>query len=160
MKTLVAYFSAGGTTARVAGEIASAVGGDLFEIRPQTPYSVADLDWTDKHSRSSVEMNDSGCRPLLAESVGDLSAYDTVFIGFPIWWYTEPRIVDTFIDEAHLSGKTVIPFATSGGSGISDRKLRAAIDAEFKEGLCISGYSGSSRNEERIRSWLTESGLL
>ena len=153
MKTLVAYFSAGGTTARVAGEIASAVGGDLFEIRPQTPYSVADLDWTDKHSRSSVEMNDSGCRPPLAESVGDLSAYDTVFIGFPIWWYTEPRIVDTFIDEAHLSRKTVIPFATSGGSGISGAEKRMKTlcpEAHWKPGRLLNGGRATFWAEEAV----------
>ena len=117
-KTLVAYFSASGTTARAAREIADAVGADLYEIRPAEPYSSADLNWMDKKSRSTVEMNDPACRPAIAEPVRDMDQYDTVFVGFPIWWYVEPRIVDTFLERYDLSGKTVIPFATSGGSGI------------------------------------------
>ena len=117
-KTLVAYFSATGTTARAAREIADAVGADLYEIRPAEPYSSADLNWMDKKSRSTVEMNDPACRPAIAEPVRDMDQYDTVFVGFPIWWYVEPRIVDTFLERYDLSGKTVIPFATSGGSGI------------------------------------------
>ncbi len=117
-KTLVAYFSASGTTARAAREIADAVGADLYEIRPAEPYSSADLNWMDKKSRSTVEMNDPACRPAIAEPVRDMDQYDTVFVGFPIWWYVEPRIIDTFLERYDLSGKTVIPFATSGGSGI------------------------------------------
>ena len=117
-KTLVAYFSASGTTARAAREIADAVGADLYEIRPAEPYSSADLNWMDKKSRSTVEMNDPACRPAIAEPVRDMDQYDTVFVGFPIWWYVEPRIIDTFLERHDLSGKTVIPFATSGGSGI------------------------------------------
>ena len=117
-KTLVAYFSASGTTARAAREIADAVGADLYEIRPAEPYSSADLNWMDKKSRSTVEMNDPACRPAIAEPVRDMDQYDTVFVGFPIWWYVEPRIVDTFLERYELSGKTVIPCATSGGSGI------------------------------------------
>ena len=117
-KTLVAYFSASGTTARAAREIADAVGADLYEIRPAEPYSSADLNWMDKKSRSTVEMNDPASRPAIADPVRDMAQYDTVFVGFPIWWYVEPRIIDTFLERYDLSGKTVIPFATSGGSGI------------------------------------------
>ena len=117
-KTLVAYFSASGTTARAAREIPDAVGADLYEIRPAEPYSSADLNCMDKKSRSTVEMNDPACRPAIAEPVRDMDQYDTVFVGFPIWWYVEPRIIDTFLERYDLSGKTVIPFATSGGSGI------------------------------------------
>ena len=117
-KTLVAYFSASGVTARAAKEIADAVGADLYEIAPAQLYTAADLDWTDKKSRSTVEMNDPGCRPEIAGTVGDMDRYDTVFVGFPVWWYVEPRIVDTFLESYDFTGKTMIPFATSGGSGI------------------------------------------
>lgn len=116
---MVAYFSASGVTARVAEEIANATGGDLYEIRPAEPYSSADLDWTDKKSRSTIEMNDPACRPAIAAPAVDINQYETVFVGFPIWWYVEPRIVDTFLENHDFSGKTVIPFATSGGSSIS-----------------------------------------
>ena len=126
-KILVAYFSASGVTARAAREIAEAVGGDLFEIRPAEPYTAADLNWMDKRSRSSVEMNDPASRPALAEPAPELSGYDTVFLGFPIWWYVEPRIVDTFLESYDFSGKTLIPFATSGGSGIS--KAEKSLEA-------------------------------
>ena len=126
-KILVAYFSASGVTARAAREIAEAVGGDLFEIRPAEPYTAADLNWMDKRSRSSVEMNDPASRPALAEPAPELSGYDTVFLGFPIWWYVEPRIVDTFLESGDFTGKTLLPFATSGGSGIggAEKNLRA-----------------------------------
>ena len=123
-KILVAYFSASGTTARVAEEIASAIGADLYEICPEVPYSSADLNWMDKKSRSSVEMNDPSSRPAIAAPVQDMEQYDTVFIGFPVWWYVEPRIVDTFLESYDFSGKTLIPFATSGGSGI-EQALRS-----------------------------------
>ena len=126
-KILVAYFSASGVTARAAREIAEAVGGDLFEIRPAEPYTAADLDWMNKRSRSSVEMNDPAARPALAERPEGLERYDTVFLGFPIWWYVEPRIVNTFLESGDFAGKTLIPFATSGGSGIAgaEKDLRA-----------------------------------
>ena len=123
-KVLVAYFSASGVTARAAKEIAQSVGGDLYEIRPAQPYTKADLDWTNKQSRSSLEMNDPASRPAIAEPAADLAQYDTVFLGFPIWWYVEPRIVDTFLESYDFSGKTLIPFATSGGSGISGLEAR------------------------------------
>src|SRR5699024_2922324 len=116
---LVAYFSASGVTAKAAEAIAKAVGGELYEIIPQAPYTSADLNWKDKHSRSSTEMQDEQSRPALAAPVRDLSEYDTVFVGFPIWWGVEPRVVDTFLDSRDLTGKTVIPFATSGGSGMA-----------------------------------------
>lgn len=117
-KILVAYFSPTGTTKRAAQDIAKALEADLYEIRPKTPYTSGDLNWMDKHSRSTVEMNDPASRPAMAGDVPDVSGYDTVFLGFPIWWYVEPKIVDTFLESCDLSGKRVIPFATSGGSGI------------------------------------------
>ena len=115
---MIAYFSASGVTARAAKQIADAVGADLYEIRPEQPYSSADLDWTNKKSRSTVEMNDPNCRPVIASSVQDMDQYDTIMVGFPIWWYVEPRIVDTFLESYDFSGKTIVPFCTSGSSGI------------------------------------------
>ena len=119
-KILVAYFSAGGATAAAARAVASAVGGELYEIKPAVPYTAADLDWNDSRSRSSVEMNDESCRPAIAGELPDLGQCDAVFLGFPIWWYVEPRIVDTFLDGCDTAGKALIPFATSGGSGIAN----------------------------------------
>ena len=141
-RALIVYFSASGTTARVARKIADATGADLYEIRPAQPYTEADLDWTDKKSRSTVEMNDRSCRPAMAEPVPDMSQYDTILVGFPIWWYVEPRIVDTFLDSCDLSGKTVIPFATSGGSGIdrAESNLRSNYPrANWGRGRILNG---------------------
>ena len=140
-KTLVAYFSASGVTARAAREIAEAVGADLYEICPAEPYTDADLNWTDKKSRSTVEMNDTACRPAIAEPVANMEQYDTVFLGFPIWWYVEPRIVDTFLESYDFSGKTVIPFAPSGGSGIgkAEKSLpQHCPKASWKRGKLIN----------------------
>lgn len=117
-KKLVAYFSASGVTKVAAKRLAKASGADLFEIKPQTPYTRADLDWTNKKSRSSVEMNDPNSRPEIAEKVSNMDNYDTVFIGFPIWWYVAPTIINTFVESYDFSGKTIVPFATSGGSGM------------------------------------------
>lgn len=119
-KVLVAYFSASGVTAQVAERLAKGTGADLFEIEPEIPYTDEDLDWQDKGSRSSVEMSDRGCRPAIRSKVGDMSQYHVVFIGFPVWWYREPSIIDTFMEAYDFSGKTVVPFATSGGSPIGD----------------------------------------
>ena len=121
---LVAYFSASGVTERAAREIAAATGGDLYEIAPAVPYTERDLDWTDKKSRSTVEMQDDANRPAIKGAAADIGKYDTVFIGFPVWWYVEPRIVDTFLESYDFSGKTLIPFATSGGSGIAGAEQR------------------------------------
>lgn len=117
-KKLVAYFSASGVTAQVAGKLAEAVGADLFEIAPKVPYTKADLDWTNARSRSTVEMKEPGSRPALAAQLPNAADYDTVYVGFPIWWYVAPTIVNTFLESIDLSGKTVVPFATSGGSGM------------------------------------------
>ena len=117
-KILVAYFSASGETAKLAKTIAGVVNGDLFEIAPEVPYTAADLDWMDKGSRSTVEMNDDNSRPAIAGKVADMAQYDTVFVGFPIWWYQAPRIIETFLESYDFAGKTMIPFATSGSSGM------------------------------------------
>ena len=140
-KTLIAYFSASGVTARAAKEMADAVGADLYEIRPAEPYSSADLDWTDKKSRSILEMNDPACRPAIGGPAAALDSYDTVFLGFPVWWYVQPRIIDTFLENYDFSGKTVIPFATSGGSGIgqAEHSLRARCPkAGWKPGKLVN----------------------
>ena len=117
-KKLVSYFSAGGVTKKVTERLAAAAGADLFEIEPAVPYTVADLDWTNKKSRSSVEMNDPSSRPEIARRLDSLEEYDTVFLGFPIWWYVAPTIINTFLESYDFAGKTIIPFATSGGSGL------------------------------------------
>ena len=152
MSTLVAYFSATGTTARAAKTLAEAVGADLFEIVPEQPYSAADLDWRDKNSRSTHEMNDEACRPAVASRVGNMDAYDTVFVGFPIWWYVEPRIVDTFLEAHDFAGKTIVPFATSGGSGLGkapQRMASLAPGATVLEGRPLNGNPGASE----LRAW-------
>lgn len=119
-KVLVTYFSASGVTAKTANKLAKEVDGDVFEIEPKKKYTSADLNWMDKKSRSSVEMNDPASRPEIAKQVENMDMYDTVLVGFPIWWYVEPKIIDTFLDSYDFSGKKVIPFATSGGSGIEN----------------------------------------
>ena len=139
---LIAYFSASGVTARVAKEMADAVGAGLFEIKPVHPYTADDLNWRDRNSRSSVEMNDPNCRPAIAQPVENIDRYETVMIGFPIWWYVEPRIVDTFLESGDFSGKTVIPFATSGGSDIgrAEKSLKEHCpNAKWKKGRLLNG---------------------
>ena len=154
-KTLVAYFSASGVTARAAKEVAAAVGADLYEIRPEQPYTAADLDWMDKRSRSTLEMNDPACRPAIAEPVEQMEQYDTVFVGFPVWWYVEPRIVDTFLESYDFSGKTLIPFATSGGSGISraEKSLEEHCpDAVWKKGQLLNGSGAAEWAARAVKS--------
>ena len=151
-KTLIAYFSTSGVTARVAREMAQAVDADLYEIRPEQPYTSADLDWMDKRSRSTLEMNDPASRPAIAQAVENMAQYDTVLVGFPIWWYVEPRIVDTFLESYDFSGKTGTPFATSGGSGIgkAEENLRAHCPgAVWKKGQLLNG-SGAADWAKRV----------
>ena len=151
-KTMVAFFSASGTTGRVAADLASAIGADLYEIVPEVPYSNADLNWNDKGSRSSREMADDAARPALAGDVPDTSAYDVVFVGFPIWWYVEPRVVDTFLEATDLTGKTVVPFATSGGSGVGravSRIRSIASGANVVEGELLNGRP----SQAKLASW-------
>lgn len=150
-KTLVAYFSATGTTAEAARKLAGVTGGELFEMAPATPYTDADLDWHDKQSRSSVEMNDPKSRPALKNKKENMAAYEVVYIGYPIWWGVAPTIVKTFIESHDLKGKTVIPFATSGGSGI-DRSITdlktTYPDLDWKESRLLNRM-----NEKTIREW-------
>ena len=152
-KALVAYFSASGVTAKAAEEIAAADGADLFEIRPAVPYTAEDLDWRNRQSRSSLEMADPDCRPAIAEGVGNIAAYDTVFVGFPIWWGREPSVVDTFLESCDFTGKRIIPFCTSGGSGIG--KTAERIRSLVGEGVCVDEGRriGGDMSEEDLKLW-------
>lgn len=124
-RKLVAYFSASGVTAKVAEKLSEAIGADLYAIEPEVPYTKADLDWMDKKSRSTIEMNNPASRPAIAGKRDNMNDYDTVFVGFPIWWYVAPTIINTFLESYDLTGKAIIPFATSGGSdmGKTNEKL-------------------------------------
>ena len=136
-KKLVAFFSASGNTARLAKNLAEAAGADLYEIRPAVPYTSEDLNWQNKQSRSSVEMNDKSSRPELADKNADIAAYDTIYVGFPVWWYIAPTIINTFLESYDFSGRKIILFATSGGSGFGKavQNLKpSAPNAEIIEG--------------------------
>ena len=151
-KTLVAYFSASGVTRNAAELVARAAGADLYEICPAEPYTAADLNWRDKNSRSSREMRDKSSRPALADHPVNLQEYDTVLLGFPIWWYVEPRIVDTFLESYDFAGKTMIPFATSGGSDIrkAEKSLKEHCPAaSWKGGQLLNG-SGAADWAQRV----------
>ena len=157
-KVLVAYFSATGHTRTIAEYLQTALDADLYEIVPQEPYTAADLDWMDKKSRSTVEMNDPKSRPAIAGKAANMAQYDTVFVGFPIWWYQAPRIIETFLESYDFSGKTVIPFATSGGSGMGGEDiLKAACSKETK---WLPGKRLSSRESAvSVQKWVESLGL-
>lgn len=141
-KTLIAYFSVSGVTAKAAAILANAVAGDLYEIKPEIPYTPEDLNWQDKNSRSSLEMKDPISRPKLADRDANIAAYDRIFLGFPIWWYTAPKIIRTFLESYDFSGKTIILFATSGGSGLGKtaKDLSSSCpDSIMKEGGLMNG---------------------
>lgn len=143
-KTLVAYFSATGTTKQVAEKIAKATGGDLYAIEPTETYTDADLNWRDKKSRSTIEMNDPASRPAMKNTPVDMAQYDTVYVGFPIWWYVAPRIINTFVEKFDLSGKVLIPFATSGSSDIENSvvELRKQYpNLNWQDGKLLNGAS-------------------
>ena len=157
-KKLVVYFSASGTTAAVAKTLAEAADADLYEIKPQVPYTRTDLDWTNKKSRSSVEMNDKSFRPALADRNAPVEDCDIVFLGFPIWWYTAPTIVNTFLESYDFTGKTIILFATSGGSGLgksaSDLKA-SAPGAVIRDGKLLNGR----QTKAALASWVNSLSL-
>ena len=158
-KVLVAYFSASGETAKLAKTIAGVTGGDLFEIAPEQRYTAADLNWNDKKSRSTIEMTDDSSRPAIASRVADMAQYDAVFVGFPIWWYQAPRIIETFLESYDFSGKTVIPFATSGGSGMGKTEsiLKPCCAPETK---WLPGKRLSSRESAAsVQKWVGSLGL-
>ncbi len=151
---LVAYFSASGVTARAAKALARAAGAELYEIRPAVPYTQADLNWNDKHSRSSVEMADKSSRPALADGEADIAGSDVIFLGFPIWWYTVPTIVRTLLERYDFSGKTIVLFATSGGSGLggtaADLRSSVAPDTTIVEGRLLNG----ALSEHTLKNWV------
>ena len=152
-KKLVAYFSASGVTAKVADMLADAVGADIYEICPEVPYTKADLNWMDKKSRSTIEMNDRTSRPAIADKNAKVEQYDTIFLGFPIWWYRAPSIINTFLESYNFSGKKIILFATSGGSmfGKTVEELKVSVPAtcEIIEGKLLNG----KQTIPAIRNW-------
>ena len=152
-KKLVAYFSASGVTEAVARSLAQTAEADLYKIQPEVPYTSADLDWMDKKSRSSLEMNDPASRPAIVTGDLDISSYDVVFLGFPVWWYVAPTIINTFLEAYDFAGKTVIPFATSGSSGIenSEKKLQQQYPSiNWKSGKLLNGHPDNTA----LASWV------
>ena len=158
-KILVAYFSASGVTKNVAEELAKVENAELFEITPETPYTTADLDWKDQQSRSTLEMKDINCRPAVTGQVENMAQYDIVFVGFPIWWGREPSVVDTFLDAYDFAGKKIVPFCTSGGSGIGEtaKRIREIVGAKamVEEGTRLGG----TVSEEDLKTWTVGLGL-
>lgn len=158
-KKLVAYFSAGGVTADAAKKIAQAADADIYEICPQIPYTNGDLNWQDKNSRSSVEMGDKSSRPAIVDKNARVSEYDVIFLGFPIWWYTAPTIINTFLEGYDFSGKTIILFATSGSTGfdksLSDLKPSVSETAVIKEGIVVHG----KQEPDKWKSWVDMLGI-
>lgn len=153
-KKLVAYFSVSGVTKRYAEKLANVTGADLFEIKPSVPYTSADLNWQNSNSRSSVEMKNPDSRPEIAEKLSDMDSYDTVFVDFPIWWYVAPTIIDTFLESYDFSEKTVIPFATSGGSEMgktADVLRKVCPDADIHDGKVLNGMS-----DKEIAQWVNK----
>lgn len=153
MKALVAYFSASGTTAKAANALAAAAGADLYEIKPAVPYTAADLNWMDKRSRSSVEMNDKHSRPALADTDAPVADHDVIFLGFPIWWYVAPTILNTFLESYDFTGKTIVLFATSGGSGLGKSAAglqNSAPGATIMDGRMLNGHL----READLKAWV------
>ena len=151
-KILVAYFSASGVTGKTAKTLAEAINADLYEIAPEKPYTDADLNWNDKNSRSSIEMSDKSSRPAISGKVDNMDDYDTIFVGFPIWWYIAPTIINTFLESYDLTGKTIIPFATSGGSGMgrtNDYLRESCKGAKLLDGKLLNRQSAQS-----IKVWV------
>jgi len=159
-KKLIAYFSASGVTANLAKRLAETMGADLYEIKPEIPYTKADLNWNDKQSRSTIEMQDPSSRPAIADKDANTAAYDVVFVGFPIWWYVAPTIINTFLESYNFSGKTIVPFATSGGSGLGTtlEKLQPSVSdtAIWKEGKVLN----SRAPKDALTTWVESLNLL
>lgn len=157
-RKLVAYFSASGVTAKLAESLSEAIGADLYEIEPEVPYTKEDLDWMDKQSRSTLEMNDPSSRPAIKGERDNMDDYDTVFVGFPIWWYVAPTIINTFLESYDLTGKTIIPFATSGGSGMgkTNEKLQPSCPgARLLEGKVLK----ASTSKADLMAWVQSLGF-
>ena len=157
-KILVAYFSASGETAKLAKTFAGVVDGDLFEIVPEVPYTAADLNWMDKRSRSTTEMNDDNSRPVIASKIMDMTQYSTVFVGFPVWWYRAPHIIETFLESYDFAGKTVIPFVTSGGSGLG--KIDSILGAVCPAAVWLPGKRmQSTESAAAVQEWVNTLNL-
>lgn len=152
MKTLVAFFSATGTTKALAEKVAAVTGGDLYEIKPEVPYTSADLDWTVKTSRSSVEMADKNSRPAIVKDLENASDYGTIYIGFPVWWYTAPTIINTFLETYDFSGKNVVFFATSGGSTVD--KANAQFKEQYPAIKWTAGKVLNRATDEDVKAWV------
>ena len=153
MNTFVTYFSASGSTARLAQTLAAAADAKLYEIKPAVPYERKDLNWMDKKARSTVEMQDPNCRPALADTAAPVAEADVIFLGFPIWWYREPSIIDSFLEAYDFSGKTIVPFFTSGGSNLGEGQER--IKALAKGAKVLSGKRFSAHASEReLKAWI------
>ena len=153
MNTFVTYFSASGSTARLAQTLAAAADAKLYEIKPAVPYERKDLNWMDKKARSTVEMQDPNCRPALADTAAPVAEADVIFLGFPIWWYREPSIIDSFLEAYDFSGKTIVPFFTSGGSNLGEGQRR--IEALAKGAKVLSGKRFSAHASEReLKIWI------
>lgn len=154
-RTLVAYFSASGVTAKVAENLAETIGADIFCIEPEIPYTKSDLDWTNKKSRSTIEMNNPTSRPSIKDKRDNMGDYDIVFVGFPIWWYVAPTIINTFLESYDFAGKTIIPFATSGGSGMgktNEKLLPSCPGARLIEGKVLSGKASKAELSDWVDS--------
>ena len=152
MNALVAYFSASGVTAKVAKRLADAIHAPIYEIRPKVPYTAADLDWTNKMSRSTLEMNDKNCRPALADQNAPVADADVIFLGYPVWWYREPSIIDSFLEAYDFSGKKIVPFATSGSSGIgaeAPARMREITGVEVDAGKRFPANAGA----DVLKTW-------
>lgn len=153
MKKLVTYFSASGSTAKLANTLAAAAQAELYEIKPATPYERKDLNWMDKKARSTLEMQDPNCRPALADTAAPVADADVIFLGFPIWWYREPSIIDSFLEAYDFSGKTIVPFFTSGGSQLGEGQGR--IEKLAKGAKVLPGKRFSARSSEReLKIWI------
>lgn len=158
MSKLVAYFSASGSTAKLAKTLAAAADAALYEIRPEVAYERRDLNWMDKKSRSTLEMQDPNCRPALADQTAPVAENEVIFLGFPIWWYREPSIIDSFLDAYDFAGKTVVPFCTSGGSALGEGQGR--IEKLAKGAKVLSGKRFSARaSEGELKTWIAGLGL-
>ncbi len=158
-KKLVAYFSASGVTARLAKSLAEAAGADLYVIKPEVPYTRDDLNWHNEQARSTVEMKDPAFRPPTADSSADIASYDVIFLGFPIWWYVAPTLINTFLESYDFSGKIIVPFATSGSSGMGEtvEKLRPSVSgtAVWKEGKVLNGWL----SKDLLAAWVDSLGV-
>ncbi len=152
MKALVTYFSAGGVTAALAKRLAGAIGAPLYEIRPAEPYTEADLDWRDKQSRSTLEMQDKSSRPALADTDAPVADADVIFVGFPVWWYREPSVIDTFLEAYDFTGKKIAIFATSGGSGIGSEAPARAAEFAKVSGIAARRFDSDATADE-LKAW-------